>query len=301
MNLLRHLPDFKGKYRLSSLVNNFLLNAGMPAYQIAEMKNGTRFLVNLKSNTEKYSYYSGAYEPRFADVLANLIASGESFLDIGSNIGFFSVQVAHRLRMLGHNKPVIHSFEPVPANCIRQRANYQINDLQGSCCLHEYGLSDTNETLKISLREDFVAGSSTGNAAILTSDAIDRGFQTIDIEVKTLDSVWDSMPQLGPIGAVKIDVEGHEDFVLRGGRKTIDYFRPLIFMEVNKAFYRSREVNDIGLLFGNCMPSQYAVVKSPRKGKTSNLTNLNECSELDNVFLCPEEKLDRLVRVCSMC
>jgi len=159
---------------------------------------------------------------------------GQLFLDVGSNIGFYTVQVAHKLRESGHDGCFVHSFEPVGSNCVRQRANYQINDLNSCCLLHEHGLSDSESRLQISLREDFNSGSSTGNAAIVTSQQFDEGFEVMEIPVKTLDSVCAKSFSGADIGVVKIDVEGHEDFVLRGGRNMFASSRPIVFMELNK-------------------------------------------------------------------
>ena len=96
---------------------------------------------------------------------------------------------------------------------------------------------------EITLREDFSEGAETGNAAIPTNDEFDEGFARVPIELTTLDIVWADQKFHPPhIDMIKLDIEGHEDFFLRGAQATVDSQRPTILMEVNKPYYRARGV-----------------------------------------------------------
>ena len=219
--------------------------------------------------------------------------NGEIFVDIGSNIGFYGVQVAHIQRQL-KKKCLVHSYEPLPSNCVRQRANYQINKLEELCFLHEYGLSDRNSTAGITLREDFASGSSTGNAAIATSSTFDSGFPVIDIPLQTFDGVWSRSGEEGAIGVVKIDVEGHEDYVLRGAQNTFAEHRPIIYSEVNKPYYHSRGIVDLDALWRGSMPDEYSILRFLPSGRLQVIELFDECPVISNVFVCPNEKIEYL-------
>ncbi len=52
------------------------------------------------------------------------------------------------------------------------------------------------------------------------------------VQTETLDALADAH-SLSRLDMVKIDVEGHEGKVLRGGLKTIRRFRPILIVEIN--------------------------------------------------------------------
>ena len=87
---------------------------------------------------------------------------------------------------------------------------------------------------------------------------------------------------------MKIDVEGHEDACLKGGKDTIRKHRPTILMEVNKPYYRARGV-DVNERFAGLVPPDYLVYRcSGRRWKE--IMSFETCDPLDNVFLVPREK-----------
>ena len=104
--------------------------------------------------------------------------------------------------------------------------------------IHPFALSDRPGVARISLREDFRAGATSGNAALVIDDGLDARYRTIEVRLRCLDDVASSFP--GPVAVVKIDVEGHEDHVLRGGRRTIAADRPIIVAEWNPAYHHRR-------------------------------------------------------------
>ena len=140
------------------------------------------------------------------------------------------------------------------------------------------------------MREDFKHGSHTGNAAIKTNKEMDKGFKVSPIELKVLDDVWQKkFDDLGTIDIIKMDIEGHEDFCLKGGKKTIEKHRPSILMEVNKHYYEARHV-ELDSIFLKLIPINYKIYR-PVNFKWTEIHSLNECSKIDNVFLIPEERL----------
>lgn len=90
---------------------------------------------------------------------------------------------------------------------------------------------------------------------------------------------------------IKMDIEGHEDFCLKGGKRTIEIHRPSILMEVNKHYYEARNI-ELDSVFLKLIPENYSIYK-PVDFKWKKINSLNECSKIDNVFLIPEEKLQK--------
>ena len=262
------------------------------------MRDGTRICVDLRSNTEFSAYYLGQYDGLLVHTLKSLLDSSNNsiehkvFLDVGANIGFYTLAIAQHLRNSGI-KTKIYSFEPHPANFARLCENIELNNLQYIVESFNFGLSDASRLCDLTLREDFLNGAGTGNASIPTGAALDEGFPKISIKLEPLDKILAAANfNMSGIDAIKIDIEGHEDYFLRGAVSTICKFRPLIMMEINKPYYRARGVN-LDKTFLPILPDRYLIfirhTTSWRK-----IVTLESCSEVENIFLLPSELANRM-------
>lgn len=173
---LRHTPQVPGRWHVARMVNK-RFGPLSQAYCTAwtHMRLGHEMLVDLRSNTEFHTYYLGDDTEEIRSV-QQLITPDSAVIDVGANIGFWSIPLARHLK--GRN--CLHAFEPVPANFRRLTDNIKRNALDGTVHLHERGLSDQNGSLQISLREDFANGAGTGNAAIVI-DSEDLRFKCTEI------------------------------------------------------------------------------------------------------------------------
>jgi FkbM family methyltransferase len=286
--VLQALPSFRGKYRLCNVVNTVCAGLGAPRLETAKMKIGTQLIVELTTQTERFAYYTGYYDRDFFDIVSQLYDPDSCFLDVGGNIGFYTTFAGHLVRKRGAAGHVL-SFEPFSGNFSRLKENISLNDLDDYCTPINLGLSDEEGQCTITLREDFFSGSDTGNAAITTDKQFDAGYETAIIQLTTLDLAWEKYAQPGwRLDVVKLDVEGHEDFFLRGAEKTIAVFRPTILMEVNKPYYEARKV-DLDTTFLPLIPANYAILRIV-DGRCDRITSLHACRCIDNVFLVPEER-----------
>lgn len=269
--------------------NRLFLALGADPKVKVKMTDGTEMLVDLSTKTERISFYTGKYDPELIEITHKLFNADHCFLDVGANIGYYSVSMSQFIRSKNTHGRVI-SFEPFEGNFKRLSGNIESNDLNHICTLNAFGLSNESLSSQITLREDFKHGSTTGNAAIPTSDSMDEGFELSPIKLERLDDVWaKSFNKYGIIDFIKMDIEGHEDFCLEGGQKTINTFRPTILMEVNKPYYVARGVS-LDDRFFKLIPDKYLVFRYS-DSKWKQISSLDECTTIDNVFLIPEEKL----------
>jgi FkbM family methyltransferase len=247
------------------------------------MRLGYEMLVDLRSETEFLAYYTGEYDTQTIRRVLRLVQPHWVILDVGANIGFWTVPLACALKQSGR----IHSFEPVPPNFRRLNANVERNRVGATVHTHQMGLSDRIGTVQISLREDFAAGSVTGNAAIVI-DGDDSRFQCVPIEVRTLDDLFGSLA-LERLDFIKVDIEGHEHRFLAGAYQTIARFRPILFMEINDA-YHERQGLDATALFQDWLLRQSYVtaICSANRWRLDELSNRSH--GIDDVFLLPKEK-----------
>lgn len=147
----------------------------------------------------------GEYNPDETEMILSL-ASGLC-LDIGANFGVMS-------QALEANGFSVVAFEPQPDVYKVLRKN-----VVGEC--HNVGLGATHS---IAYMPKILTGSKAnyGGQAIGTKSELG----TIEIIVNTLDSY-----NFQNVGFMKIDVEGFEERVLRGGVETIARCRPIMYIE----------------------------------------------------------------------
>ena len=161
------------------------------------------------------------YEDILAEVFSRLLSSGDTVVDIGVNVGRhftrFHEIVGERGRVIG--------FEPVPDFAAHSRA------LVGPTAeIREKALSDAPGVGEFLFMTKAVGESGFRERA---SEG-DRGAKPIQVEISTLDAETVNLPSLRYI---KIDTEGHELSVLRGGRETLRRFRPYISVEWGEPTY----------------------------------------------------------------
>lgn len=293
--MTRKLPFSRRLGRFYRPFARAMVRLGAKPLVRAKMRDGTTLLVDLSTHTQLDSFFLGTYDSRFIKAICALLEPSDCLLDLGANIGFYTVAIANYQRQTGATGRIV-AFEPLPGNFVRLSENISLNGLDSRCTAFNYGLSDAATEGLITLREDFARGSSTGNASIPTSESFDQGFARVPIALKRLDDVWpEAGVGLGRIGVIKMDIEGHEDCCLQGGQATIHEHRPCIFMEVNKPYYTARNV-EIDSRFWPLIPPGYGVFR-PEQERWVPLTSFDQCRKVDNVFLIPDEKRSKFSSV----
>ena len=156
-----------------------------------------------------HGMWLGSYETDKQNYLASLDTKGTTVLDIGANVGFFSVLFSRLVGKHGH----VHAFEPLPQNVGFLNQHIDLNQLDN-----------------ISVHQNAV-GKLVGIAKFDRSDShFKSGLSEsgdLDVQVVTLDSL-DNLDE--PVSLLKIDVEGAEDDVLQGGKYFFQVHHPLILL-----------------------------------------------------------------------
>jgi FkbM family methyltransferase len=163
--------------------------------------------VNLHPH-DNYAAYKLLVSPGSFDPLerALLKKDGEgksyTFIDIGANIGAYSLYVA---RNVGITSRVI-AFEPQPVIYDRLCENLQLNpDLMDRVELHKLAITNSDEMLTLN-----IPSSNRGEASVIREGS---GGERIQVAAVRL---WPFLKARGvtKIDALKIDVEGAEDIAL---------------------------------------------------------------------------------------
>lgn len=177
---------------------------------------GLRFECDLSEYVDRHIYY-GILERRDVMQLARFVRPGQVVLDVGANVGYYSLLFAKWMKATG----VVHSFEPFAATANRLRRNLELNPaLKGTIQVHEIALSDRVGTVSMTIPE-------TGNSGrnCISNDA--NG----SIPMLTLDAFVER-EKLSRVDCIKVDVEGSEVAFLRGAAGTIRKYRPVIMIEI---------------------------------------------------------------------
>jgi len=152
-----------------------------------------------------------SYEEAFHIALKSAVATGDIVWDIGANVGLYT---SHFLDWVGPSGEVV-AFEPLPKAFKALTDKIMAHPYKDRAVLECLALSDySGETAFIDDDETSEGISRTGHLA----DIADAG-PVIIVKVDTADLVV-SRDSLSVPNIVKIDVEGFEEDVLRGGEKT---------------------------------------------------------------------------------
>ncbi|AKJ63475.1 FkbM family methyltransferase [Kiritimatiella glycovorans] len=287
--VMRRLPYLRGMGTFAEKLNAWMLKAGAQPVVRARMIDGSLMWVDLRTRTEWYAFYRGWYDGDVIPLIRHYLPVGGCFLDVGANIGFYTVPVARYLRQCGPSGCVL-SFEPYAGNFERLLQNIRLNGLDAFCDVHRSGLSDASRTEDMVLREDFLEGGETGNASIALDHRFDRGFATVPVRLEPFDALRESgaIPDCR-IDVIKVDIEGHEDHFLRGAQRTILRDRPVIFMEINRPYYRVREI-DPDEAIPPLLPDGYGVYRRTAGKRWSRAKSLAECRDIEDVIWMPDER-----------
>lgn len=124
---------------------------------------------------------------------------------------------------------VVIAFEPVPEIYEKLNINIKLNGLSNVLTKRQ-AVSDKSGTAAFAIRSSYdnSGGLNNGMGSLVKFDSFMR--QEITVAVETLDTNLAS--RLGRVGLIKIDVEGAEDLVLKGGGGLIRKDRPIVISEV---------------------------------------------------------------------
>jgi FkbM family methyltransferase len=283
VGLVRSLPEMRGRGTFASAINAALLRAGAEPIALSKMRGGYSLFVDCRLFSHAHALFSGEYDDDKIGVLLKMLSPGGVALDVGANIGFYTVPMAVLAARIGAR---VVAVEPLQSNISWLRRNLALNDVAAHVTILELGLSSERSDTDLLLREDFLSGASVGNASIAEPGIPEEQFKRVRVRLDTLDSVW---PSLGNprLDVVKLDIEGHEDRFFEGGKEILFEHRPTFLIEVNRWFYRRRDV-DFDTRIPQLLPPDYQVFEVARAGITRR-ASLSDVGEAD-ALLIPAEK-----------
>ncbi len=156
-----------------------------------------------------YLHYRGIPEPGLVRFFQTLIRPGMTIVDVGANLGIFTLCAARSLQWNGR----VHSFEPAPHTYELLKSNVQVNGFLEANLVqfHEAAVTDSEGTARLTT----FAGNSGHNTLFWQN----VGAEFVVVKTTRLDTALQGEPR---VDVVKIDAEGAELNILRGMERTIE-------------------------------------------------------------------------------
>jgi FkbM family methyltransferase len=168
-----------------------------------------------QSDSTQRTMSLGLFEPAETNLVRTLLKPGDTFVDVGAHIGWFTTVASRAVGGHGH----VVACEPYPSTLAVLKQNIALNGGHNVRLVQQALGSEPGE---LSLAP-------TGDSGGVT--ALDWGQpERVTASMTTLDEVAAELPV---IALLKMDVEGWEPHVLRGGKKTLQRTERVLF-EVNK-------------------------------------------------------------------
>lgn len=191
--------------RLRELVGTFvrLPLRLMPRNAVVSIRSGElrgwRWIAGSSTN----GCWLGTYERPLQTLFLETLRPGAIVLDIGANVGFFSLLASKLVGISGH----VYAFEPLPRNLYYLERHVRLND-----------------AANISV-QSLAITSQTGRARFGNGENASQTRLAADGEIAIDTSSLDDLIAAGRIPVpdfIKMDIEGAESDALRGASKLLD-------------------------------------------------------------------------------
>ena len=203
-------------------VHDFLVRHLWPYQNVIEIQ-GSKMYVNVydKDPSMRQTFQSYAlcqeWEPSTTEIFKKMVKEGDTVVDLGANIGYFTLLAA---KLVG-KKGKVYSFEPEPRNYNYLLKNIELNGYDNVFATQKAVSDETGKT------KLYICPCDTGHHTINQyggikahkPDFIDDKKDFVEVETVTLDDFFKDTKQ--PVNVIKMDVEGAEMLALSGRDRII--------------------------------------------------------------------------------
>lgn len=193
--------------------------------------NGITYVLDLSEMIDSSLYFYGYYERNTSRVLREYIKQNMTVFEVGANIGSHTFEIA---KILDPSHGRLFSFEPTDYAFGKLKRNFGLNNFT-NITLEKIALADKNEE-----REIHRATSSETMPFKASWDRKKGGpkYKSIDkIKFERLDDYF-ARNNVRRLDLLKIDVDGYELRVIKGGMQTISMYKPIIIIEIGETVER---------------------------------------------------------------
>lgn len=212
-------PEFRGRYPSSFAVEGGAAPAGLVKVDMG----GYAVFSSESDNLIGASLAHAEYEPYVMGRFKSRLQAGDHVLDVGANIGIFTMAAASKVGSPGR----VIAVEPLP---VTHRSLYAgiVHNGFGNVSVMPFAASDRSGLISAICGRD----SSNGIVGVHAQ----AGSYEINVPTHRLDDVLATLPRLD---VVKIDIEGHEPLAWDGMTGLLQRHRPDVFSEFSPIAMRN--------------------------------------------------------------
>lgn len=201
--------------------------------------DASSYLFLGSDSSARLTFDGSSYEPEISFLMQKLVHPGDVVLDIGANVGLHTAMLSRRV---GDGRVI--AFEPVSEMMTQLSINCAFNRERNvtlvECALgEETGHAD----IQVSQGEPGMEGTNSMIDSVHIANRPDN-YQRRTIQVRRLDDIANELGITERIDFIKIDTEGFEPMVIKGGLETLRKTRPAMLVEAH-----STRLKQVGLSF----------------------------------------------------
>ena len=190
---------------------------------IKEIAPDVRLFIDLSDHVIGLNILRGRYEQEEIGFIRSVLRPGDTAIDVGGHIGFFTMQMAAAVGPRGH----VYAFEPFDANADLLERSIVENRFGDRIVFRRAAVGAAPGTATLTFPVETL---NSGGAYLLPDGAAPlAGNQKKDVPLVALDA----LELAHPVRVIKMDVEGAEPQVLRGAATLLARDRPMILSELH--------------------------------------------------------------------
>lgn len=176
---------------------------------------GARMLVDTRDVAmAPWLVLDGLWEAHVTAWLEETLGPGMVFVDVGANVGYFTLLAAKLVGPAG--RVVAVEAHPRLAGILQR--NVVLNGFHGWVTVHHKAAWSQRSALEFQMRDHFTSSSSLGRIDEASLARLGDSVHTVTVDAVPLDELLDSLPR---VDVIKIDIEGAEAHAFAGLERTL--------------------------------------------------------------------------------
>jgi FkbM family methyltransferase len=205
-----HVPPRRRGLRLAAVTERWFGHPPTPLR--GRHVSGYSITCDVRDPVQRSLFYRGTYEPRTSALITATLSPGDTFLDVGANVGHYTFLAA---RIVGPNGAV-HAVEASPSAAAALHRDVERNGLGSIVTVHAVAAGESSGRMTL---HESIGKFDVGTRHLDVSGNPDTG-ETVDV-VALDELLTDVVPAV-----VKIDTEGADLRVLSGMYRLLKSARP---------------------------------------------------------------------------
>jgi FkbM family methyltransferase len=192
-------------------------------------RQGLLWRLDLDKYLDREIYEHGCFETRTSDIVRQWIRPGMKILDVGANFGYFTTVFAELVGPSGH----VWAVEPTRNYGERIRWHLDANGFTERATILNFGLSDSEQECSIDIVDSSASIHLPQNVEVAARETI---------SLRRLDDVAKEI-KLPGVDFIKIDIDGHEPFFIKGAQAYLRRYKPALMMEFAWQYLKAAGTN----------------------------------------------------------